>query len=141
MALLAALLTGGAGETLVPYRVDGDRIDAPLTGHQGDPARGRALVLDLHASTCLLCHSGPFPEQPFQGTIGPSLDGVGSRLSEGQLRLRLVNPAASNPATVMPGFYTITGLNRVAPAFADRPVLDAGQIEDVVAFLAGLRAP
>src|ERR1700712_2899637 len=83
---IAALMVGGAGEALVPYRVDGDRIDTPLTGHPGDPARGRTIVLDLHRSTCLLCHGGPFPEQPFQGTIGPSLTGVGDRLSAAQIR-------------------------------------------------------
>ncbi len=138
---LAALLACGAGEALVPFRVEGDHIQASLTGHPGDPARGRALVLNLHVSTCLLCHGGPFPEQHFQGTIGPSLAGAGSRLTEGQLRLRLVDAASANPDTVMPSFYTTTGLTRVGRAYEGRPVLDAAQIEDVVAFLTTLRAP
>ena len=138
---LATTLIAAAGEPLVPFCIDSDRIDAPLTGHEGDPARGRAIVLDLHGSTCLLCHSGPFPEQRFQGSIGPSLAGVGARLSEGQIRLRLVDAAAANPETVMPSFYTVTGLTRVGHAFEGRPVLDAGQIEDVVAFLTSLRTP
>ena len=138
--MAAALLLGGAGE-LVPYRVEGDRINASLTGQPGDPGRGRAIVLDLHGSTCLLCHAGPFPEQRFQGTIGPSLAGVGDRLSEGQIRLRLVDASVANPETVMPRFYAVTGLTRVAPAYAGRPVLEADQIEDVVAFLTTLRAP
>ena len=137
----AALLVGGAGEALVPYRVDGDRIEASLTGQPGDPVRGRATVLDLHGSTCLLCHGGPFPEVRFQGTIGPSLAGVGDRLSEGQIRLRLVDASVANPETVMPRFYAVTGLTRVAAAYAGRPVLEAGQIEDVVAFLTTLRGP
>ena len=137
----AALLVGGAGAALAPYRVEGDRIEAPLTGQPGDPLRGRAIVLDLHGSTCLLCHAGPFPEQRFQGTIGPSLAGVGDRLSEGQIRLRLVDASVVNRGTVMPRFYAVTGLTRVAPAYAGRPVLDAHQIEDVVAFLTTLRAP
>lgn len=134
-------MIGGAGEALVPYRVDGDRIDAPLTGHPGDPARGRAIVLDLHGSTCLLCHGGPFPEQRFQGTIGPSLTGVGDRLSAAQIRLRLVDAAVVNSETVMPRFYATAGLTRVAQAYAGRPVLEAEQIEDVVAFLTTLKAP
>ena len=133
---LCGLLAGGAA--LAPYTVEGDRIEASLTGHPGDPARGRAVMLDMHGSTCLLCHAGPFPEQPFQGTIGPSLAGVGDRLSEGQIRLRLVDASALNPDTVMPSFYSTAGLTRVAPAFAGRPVLEAGQIEDIVAFLSGL---
>ncbi|MDT7950861.1 MAG: sulfur oxidation c-type cytochrome SoxX [Acetobacteraceae bacterium] len=139
--LFVAVVAGGAGEALLPYRVDGDRIDAPLTGRPGDPARGRALLLDLHGSTCLLCHSAPLPELHFSSTIWPSLAGVGDRLSEGQIRLRLVDASVVNPETVMPRFYAVTGLTRVAPAYAGRPVLDAAQIEDLVAFLTTLRAP
>lgn len=141
MLAAAALLLGGAGDGLVPYRVDGDRIDASLTGRPGDPARGRGLMLDVRSSTCLLCHAGPFPEQRFQGNIGPSLDGVGDRLGEGQIRLRLVDTARVLPETVMPGFYVVAGLTRVAPAYAGRPVLSADQIEDIVAFLTTVRAP
>ena len=140
-AAALALVVAGPSWALEPYRVDGDRIDAPLTGRPGDPASGRAIVLDLHASTCLLCHAGPFPEQRFQGTIGPSLAGVGARLDAGQIRLRLVDASAVNPQSVMPRFYAVDGLTRVAPAFAGRPVLDAGQIEDLVAFLTTLRTP
>lgn len=39
----------------------------------------------------------------------------------------------------MPSYYKIEGLNRVAPAFRGKPILDAAQIEDVTAFLASLR--
>jgi sulfur-oxidizing protein SoxX len=134
-----AILVSGAG--LVPYRIDGDRIDTPLTGHPGDPASGRALMLDLHVSTCLLCHAGPFPEQRFQGTIGPSLTGVGDRLDPAQIRLRLVDATSVNPETLMPRFYATTGLTRVAPAYTGRPVFEADQIEDLVAFLTTLKAP
>lgn len=134
-----ALLLGGAG--LLPYRVDGDRIDAPLAGHPGVPANGRALMLDQRTSTCLLCHAGPFPEQRFQSTIGPSLAGVGDRLTPAQIRLRLVDATRVNPETSMPRFYADTGFTRVAPAYAGRPVLDADQIEDLVAFLSTLKAP
>lgn len=125
---------------LVPYHVEGDSIAASLTGAPGDPARGRAIVVSRPVGACLLCHGGPFPEERFQGDIGPSLAGVGSRLSAGQIRLRIVNAAAVNPETVMPPFYT-TDFTRPARQFRGRPVLDAGQIEDVVAFLATLRAP
>src|SRR5262249_44169898 len=73
-----------------PYTVVGDAIPASLTGSKGDPARGRAIVLNRQ-STCLLCHSGPFPEEKFQGNLAPDLKGAGGRWSEGQLRLRLVD--------------------------------------------------
>ena len=109
-----------------------------LTGTPGDAARGRALVLE-RTSTCILCHSGPFPEEKFQGDLAPDLAGAGSRWSEGQLRLRLVNAARLNPATIMPSYYRVDGLDRVAPAWRGKPILPAEQIEDMVAYLASLR--
>jgi sulfur-oxidizing protein SoxX len=109
-----------------------------LTGTPGDAARGRALVLE-RTSTCILCHSGPFPEEKFQGDLAPDLAGAGSRWSEGQLRLRLVNAARLNPATIMPSYYRVDGLDRVAPAWRGKPILSAEQIEDIVAYLATLR--
>ena len=111
----------------------------PLTGSRGDPARGRAIVVNRQAGLCLLCHAGPFPEERFQGTIGPDLNGIASRLSEGQIRLRIVDPGRLNPSTVMPAYFRSEGLARVAPSFKDKPILSAGQIEDVVAFLATLK--
>ena len=109
-----------------------------LTGTPGDAARGRALVLE-RTSTCILCHSGPFPEEKFQGDLAPDLAGAGSRWSEGQLRLRLVNAARLNPATIMTSYYRVDGLDRVAPAWRGKPILSAEQIEDMVAYLATLR--
>jgi sulfur-oxidizing protein SoxX len=90
-------------------------------------------------STCILCHSGPFPEEKFQGGLAPSLAGAGSRWSAGQLRLRLVDGARLNPATIMPSYYRVDGLERVATAWRGKPILSAGQIEDIVAYLASLR--
>jgi sulfur-oxidizing protein SoxX len=119
--------------------VTGDAITAPLTGAKGDPERGRAIVTNRQVGLCLLCHSGPFPAEKFQGTIAPNLAGAGARWSEGQLRLRIVDASRLNAGTIMPPYYRVTGLDRVAPAFRGKPVLTAEQIEDVVAFLATLR--
>ncbi|MFG5410043.1 sulfur oxidation c-type cytochrome SoxX [Piscinibacter sakaiensis] len=88
---------------------------------------------------CLLCHTAPIPEERFQGDIGPPLAGVGARLDAAQLRLRVVDMRRLNPATPMPSYHRIDGLQRVGAAWAGRPVLDAGQIEDVVAYLRTLR--
>ncbi len=125
-------------QSLLPYVVTGDAIAAPLTGAPGDATRGRALVLN-RTSTCILCHSGPFPEEKFQGDLAPSLAGAGSRWSEGQLRLRLVDGSRLNPATIMPSYYRIDGLTRVGAAWRGKPILSAEQIEDVVAYLVTLR--
>lgn len=139
--VLAAAPSGWArGQTTAgAYAVVGDAIPAPLTGAGGDAAAGRRIVLNRHVGLCLLCHSGPFPEERFQGTIGPDLKGVGARLSAGQNRLRIVDPGRIHAATIMPAYYRTEGLQRVAPAFRGKTVLTAEQIEDVVAFLSTLR--
>jgi len=105
----------------------------------GDPVRGRAIVADRQVGLCLLCHSGPFPEERFQGELAPSLAGAASRWSEDELRMRLVDPARLNPNTIMPSYYKAEGLERVAPAFRGKTILSAEQIEDVVAYLATLK--
>jgi sulfur-oxidizing protein SoxX len=132
------LTAGASAQTLSPYVVVGDAVPASLIGKAGDAAQGRALVLN-RSSTCILCHSGPFPEEAFQGDLAPSLAGVGGRWSEGQLRLRLVDASRLNPATIMPSYYRVEGLERVGAAWRDKPILSAAQIEDIVAYLATLR--
>jgi len=127
-----------AQEALVPYEVAGDAIPRSLTGAPGDPERGRDIVVKRE-NTCLLCHSGPFPEQRFQGNLSPDLTGTGARWSEGELRLRLVDASRLNPATIMPSYYKVDGLNRVARGFRGKPVLSAQQIEDVIAYLKTLK--
>lgn len=127
------------GEPLSPYQVIGDAIPQSLTGKPGDATRGRAIVANRQIGLCLLCHNGPFPEQRFQGTLAPTLRGAGSRWSEGQLRLRIVDSTRINPATIMPPYYRIENQVGVAPAFVGKPVLNAEQIEDVVAYLMTLR--
>jgi sulfur-oxidizing protein SoxX len=135
--MLAAI--DGAAAPLPPYRIVGDGIPMPLADTPGDPARGRAIIVNRQLGLCLLCHSGPFPEEKLQGNLAPSLAGAGSRSSVGQLRLRIVDAARLNPDTIMPPYYRTEGLTRVAPAFASKPVLSAEQVEDVVAFLTTLR--
>jgi sulfur-oxidizing protein SoxX len=119
--------------------VVGDAIPQPLAGAAGDPARGRQIVASRQVGLCLLCHSGPFPEERFQGSIGPDLRGTGARLTPGQIRLRIADSARLNAKTVMPSYYKVEGLARVAPAYRGKPILDAQQIEDAVAFLATLK--
>jgi L-cysteine S-thiosulfotransferase len=133
-----ALPCAARGQSLQGVEVVGDAMPASLTGAPGDATRGRAVVVD-RGSTCILCHSGPFPEQKFQGDLAPSLAGVGSRWSEGQLRLRLVDASRFNPATMMPSFYRVEGLDRVGANWRGRPILSAEQIEDIVAYLVTLR--
>ena len=137
--LICCVGAAGAEDGLRPYTVVGDAIPDSLTGAPGDPGRGKAIVTSRQTGLCLLCHSAPLPEEKFQGTIGPNLEGSGSRYSEGELRLRIVDSRRLNPDTIMPSYYRLDGLERVAPAFRGKTVLSAEQIEDVVAFLKTLR--
>ena len=144
--LVVALVLLGAGERyavaqerLVDYAIAGNAIPAKLTSAAGDATRGRSIVLNRTVGLCLLCHSGPFPEERFQGNLAPDLKGTGGRWSAGELRLRMVDSRKLNADTIMPAYYSLDAFNRVAPAFRGKPILTAEQIEDVVAFLATLR--
>ena len=136
---LLALAGVAALAEAAPYRIVGDAIPASLTGQPGDAARGRAIVVDRTRGLCLLCHSGPFPEQRFQGELSPGLAGAGARWTEGQLRLRIVDGRRLNPDTVMPAYGTTDGLTRVGGSWRGRTVLEPGEIEDVVAYLTTLK--
>ena len=137
-ASLAFAASGTRAEGLAPYEITGDGITRSLTGVAGDAARGHSLVL-ARTTTCILCHSGPFPETRFQGDLAPDLTGTGNRWTVSQLRLRLVDAARFNPATIMPSYYRNDGLVRVGRNFVGKPILSAAEIEDIVAFLATLR--
>ena len=125
----------------IPGKVSGEADSLPLslTGKPGSAVQGRLLVADRNSGNCLLCHKLPLPQERFQGDLGPSLDGVGSRLSAGEIRLRLVDGARINPATIMPAYFKVEGLARVGAAYSGKTILAAGQVEDIVAYLETLK--
>jgi sulfur-oxidizing protein SoxX len=133
------LVDARAQDGLRSYVIVGDSIPDSLTGQPGDVARGRTIVADRSVGLCLLCHGAPIPEEPFQGNLAPDLTGAGTRWSEGQLRLWLVDASRVKPDTIMPPYYRLDRLQRVASAFAGKSILNARQIEDVVAYLASLK--
>jgi sulfur-oxidizing protein SoxX len=126
-----------ADAPLVAFQVRGDAIAAPLTAQAGDAARGRQIATGRD-SNCILCHSVP-QEDRVMGNLAPPLAGVGARLAAAQLRLRIVDSQRLNPDTIMPSYYRVEGLVRVAEPYRGKPVLTAQQVEDVIAYLGTLR--
>lgn len=142
LCLAAGGGTGGRAATPAPvkFEVRDGGIPASLTGRPGDPEKGRRVVADRLLGNCLACHAiSTLTAEPHQGNVGPSLDGVASRLSAAQLRLRIVDPSRLNPDTMMPAFYRVDGLTDVMRKFQGKPILSAGQVEDAIAFLETLK--
>jgi len=128
--------SGAFAEELVAYNVvDEISIPEPLTDKPGDPEMGRQIAIDRKKGNCLACHIMPIPEQSFHGETGPDLHGVAKRYEIGELRLRVVNPKVINPDTLMPAFYRTEGLHRVMENFQGKPILNAQEVEDVLAYL------
>src|SRR5258708_38901616 len=104
-----------------------DALAQALTGQAGDPARGKAVATDARKGNCIICHAMPIPELSSDafGNMGPSLAGIGSRLSAPQLRQRIVDPRILSSATVMPPYFPTTGLTRAQPAYVGKTLLSA----------------
>ena len=132
--LLVFLTLGSASAQMIV----GDSINESLSSIPGDATRGRAIVASRQTGLCLLCHSGPFPEERFQGNLAPELSISVARLTAPQLRARIVNASHFNPNTIMPAYYKTGHLHRVAPKFSGHTILNGQEIEDVVAYLVSL---
>jgi sulfur-oxidizing protein SoxX len=139
IAVALALGNANAGAALPAYEIVGDGIPAPLAAEAGDPGRGRALVVAHDAANCVLCHAVSDPAIRFAGDVGPPLDGIARRRTVPQLRLRVVDDAQVNRATVMPSYFKVAGLVQVAAPYVDKPILSAREVEDIVAWLATLQ--
>lgn len=125
---------------LTPYTVKDYAIEKSLTGKPGDPAKGRQLAITSGQGNCVICHKLPIPEVAFRiGNVGPDLTEVGGRLTPAEIRMRIVNPKLLNEETIMPAYYRVTGLHRVAKNAEGKPMLTAEQVEDLVAYLSALK--
>ncbi len=139
VAAACALMTASALADVPPLVVVGDTIPTSLAAAVGDASRGRALHIARESANCVLCHAVPDPGVRFSGDVGPSLAGIGKRLTVPQLRLRVADNQRVNPASVMPSYYRTDGLTSVAAQYTGKPVLTAAEVEDVVAYLASLQ--
>jgi L-cysteine S-thiosulfotransferase len=118
-----------------PHRLSSSSQSVPvsLTGNGGDPERGRLILADRQKGDCLSCHKvSTFSSVADQGSIGPMLDGIGSRYSDGQLRQIVVDPKAYFPDTIMPSYYQTAGSSEAS-------VLTAPEVEDLIAYMKTLK--
>ena len=135
--VLASLARGD--QEFISIQIQNETMPSPLTDQPGDAERGRRIVLDRERGDCVVCHAMPLPERQFHGTVGLPLDGIGKRYTDGELRLRLVDPKRLNPQTVMPAYYKAEGLFQVREPYRDKPILTAQEIEDVIVYLLTLQ--
>lgn len=138
-ALVSAPLSARTADPVVAYTiVNGNSIPASLSGAPGDAARGRRLYASNPRAGCPACHG--MPGDPGGGVTAPDLAGIGARLTPGQIRLWLVAPEAQDAATKMPSFYAAGQRKAADDPLYGGPALTAAEIEDLVAYLAGLRS-
>lgn len=143
VALVVLVTAGGVVSCAAPgsgmhYRIDGGEIREPLMSAAPDAERGRKVLVSRE-SNCILCHAAPETGERFFGNLAPPLSGVGARLTAAQMRARIVDPYYFNKDSIMPAYYRVEGLNRVAENLRGKPVLNAEQIEDVIAYLRTLK--
>ena len=149
---IAAGLTASVvyADEILPTAVsfdDGGAVAQSLSGVAGDAANGRIIVGDKGQGNCVACHQvTDLADVPFQGNIGPMLDGTGERWSEAELRGIVANAKVMFEDSMMPSFYRTEGYVRPGNAYTGKaaddtfgPLLTAQQIEDVVAYLVTLK--
>jgi len=152
MSRFLTTLCAVAAIALVPYAIAGTTapedveikdlaVDKPLTDQAGNAESGREIFSNRKQGNCLACHANSdMSDQLFHGEVGPNLDGVASRWSEGQLRTILVNAkAVFTEQTVMPGFYSLDVGEDVREDLIGKTILSAQQVEDLVAYLGTLK--
>ncbi len=131
-------LSMASAETVAPTAVmfDDVMVTQSLTGAAGDAAAGRDVFANRKLGNCLACHMNEdWSEQSFHGEVGPPLDGVADRWTEAELRGIVINAKMMFPDTLMPAFYVDSGFERPLEKFAGKSILNAQQVEDVIAYL------
>ncbi|MCW8917017.1 MAG: sulfur oxidation c-type cytochrome SoxX, partial [Magnetovibrio sp.] len=121
LAVAGAFATHVQAAELVKFNIIDETIPVSLTGKAGDPVMGKKIVIARKKGNCLACHVMPIPEEQFHGLTGPDLHGVGERLSESELRMRIVDPKVVDFDTMMPSFYR-TGQHRVLKKFEGKTI-------------------
>ena len=106
-------------------------------GQASVPDEGLRIMANRSQGNCMACHEipalrealSPAQRLTLQGTLGPSLQGVGARYNRQQLRQWLVDARVLRPDTMMPPYGTTQGLQRAARS---QSLLSSEQIDAVV---------
>lgn len=142
-ALLLVSVAQSPAQAISPgdVKIVEGQVTASLTGKAGDAAAGKKVFINRKQGNCLACHTNKdASKQPFHGEIGPELNGVADRYTEPQMRAILVNSKqVFGNKTIMPSFYRIINDQRSRKQFHDKPILQAQQVEDVIAYLKTLK--
>ena len=147
-ALIATAATAETAPTDVVFGEYGE-VEQSLTGVPGDPENGVKVMTSRGLGNCIACHQvTELDDYPFHGEVGPSLDGVGERWTEADLRGIVANAKKMFDGTMMPAFYKTEGYIRPGDAFTGKAgseplptLLTAQQVEDVVAYLMTVKYP
>ena len=142
----AALAGAATAEPIHPDDVvyEDWSVTTSLSGAPGDAERGLEVFTSRSEGNCVACHSvtALLESVQWHGTVGPPLDGAGSRWEEEELRGIVANAKMLFPETIMPAFYKSSGFTRPGQFFTMQPaeeplepILSAQQIEDVVAYI------
>ena len=138
--MLGATAAFAGSTSYADVKFEDGAVAASLTGTAGDAAAGREVFADRKLGNCLACHvNSDMPEQSFQGEVGPPLDGVANRWNEAELRGIVTNSKNTFDNTIMPAFYVDSGYFRPLKGFEGVSILNAQQVEDVVAYLQTLK--
>ena len=146
--LLAAIAAVGFGSAALAADVapadvkfNDMAVAEALTATPGDPEAGLKVFKDRSLGNCLACHANSGMEKElFHGTVGPAMDGAGSRWQPEQLRAIVADSKkVFGEQTVMPGFYSLEVGEKVREDLVGKTILTAQQVEDVVAYLSTLK--
>jgi sulfur-oxidizing protein SoxX len=100
------------------------------TGAQGIHAQdeGLEIIVQQKLGNCVACHEVPGVQQA-TSNLGPSLKGVGARLTRETITHWVKDARTLQPNTLMPPFGSTAGLKRLSN---QQPLLTDAQIQKVV---------
>tara|TARA_A100000164_G_C21295779_1_gene491039 strand:+ start:64 stop:510 length:447 start_codon:yes stop_codon:yes gene_type:complete len=119
-----------------PYIIDYDNLVAikPKNIEKGNIKKGKEIFISRKVN-CLSCHSAPIPEEKFHGNFGPSLNGIGRKLSKEEIRIRLINFKIISENSIMPSYFKRLDYPRIPDHLINSTILSVEEVEHLVEYL------